>query len=103
LAQNRPARPRANLRREILELAARRDRALGDEFLRRMAAKDQAQAARSNDATGNASQMSSAEMAERLNLARGFLRAGEIERALQFADPALIRATVGAIDFLTLL
>src|SRR2546423_14738744 len=36
LSQNRPARPRANLRREILQLAARRDAALGEEFLRRM-------------------------------------------------------------------
>ena len=103
LAQNRPARPRANLRREILQLAAHRDRALGEEFLRRLTAKDQAQAAQSNDATNNGSQISAAEMAERIRLAGDFLRAGEVERALQFADPALIRATVGAIGFLTLL
>src|SRR3989440_5061295 len=49
LAQNRPTRPRANLRREILQLAAHRDRALGEEFLRNLTAKDQAQAAQSND------------------------------------------------------
>ena len=103
LAQNRPSRPRANLRREILQLAAHRDRALGEEFLRKLTAKDQAQAPSSNDVNTYSSQMSAAEMAERLNLARSFLGAGEIERALQFADPALIRATVGAIDFLTLL
>jgi len=100
LAQNRPARPRANLRREILQLAARRDRDLGEEFLRRMAAKDQAQAAQSNDASTNASQMSAAEMAERFRLAGDFLRAGEVERALQFADPALIKVTTGSIYFL---
>ncbi|HBB93836.1 MAG TPA: hypothetical protein DC054_00460 [Blastocatellia bacterium] len=99
LAQNRPARPRANLRREILQLAAHRDRVLGEEFLRRMNAKDQA--AQSNDATANGSQMSAAETAERLNLARSFLTAGEVERALQFADPALIRTTDAAISFLT--
>src|SRR5207248_6446738 len=90
---------RADLRREILQLAAHRDRALGEEFLRKLTAKDQAQ--QSNDATTNGSQMSSAEMAERLKLARSFLAVGEVERALQFADPALIRTTVGAIDFLT--
>ena len=101
VAQNRPARPRSNLRREILQLAARRDKALGDEFLRKLTAKDQAPTAQSNDATGNASQMSSAEMTERLNLARGFLAAGEVERALQFAEPALIQTTLGAISFLT--
>ena len=99
LAQNRPARPRANLRREILQLAARRDRALGDEFLRRMNAKDQA--AQSSDATASGSQMSAAETAERLNLARSFLAAGEVERAVQFADPALIRTTDASISFLT--
>ena len=98
LAQNRPARPRANLRREILQLAAHRDRALAEEFLRRMNAKDQS--AQSNDATSGGSQMSSAEIAERLNLAGSFLRDGDVERALQFADPALIRTTVGAISFL---
>ena len=103
LAQNRPARPRANLRREILQLAAHRDRDLGEEFLRRMTAKDQGQAAQSNDATTNASQMSAAEMAERIRLAGDFLRADDINRALQFADPALIRTTVGTIDFLILL
>jgi hypothetical protein len=99
LAQNRPARPRANLRREILQLTARRDRALGEEFLRRLNAKDQA--AQSDDATANGSQISSAEIAERLNLARSFLTAGEVERAVQFADPALIRTTDAAISFLT--
>jgi hypothetical protein len=99
LAQNRPARPRANLRREILQLAARRDRALGEEFLQRMNAKDQAP--QSNDAAANGSQMSAAETAERLNLARSFLAAGEVERAVQFADPALIRTTDASISFLT--
>src|SRR5205814_1256581 len=74
-----------------------------EEFLRKLTAKDQAQAAQSNDATNDGSQISAAEMAERIRLAGDFLRAGEVERALQFADPALIRATVGAIGFLTML
>src|SRR5438067_2542618 len=99
LAQNRPARPRANLRREILQLAAHRDRTLGEEFLRKLTAKDQA--APSNDTTANGPQMSSVEMAERFNLAKSFLAAGEVERALQFADPALILTTDASISFLT--
>ena len=96
--QNRPARPRMNLRREILQLAARRDHALGEEFLRKLNAKDQKDQA--NNPNTNRPEISAAEMAERLSLAGGFLEAGELERALQFADPALIRATEGSIWFL---
>src|SRR6185369_8387230 len=96
--QNRPARPRMNLRREILQLAARRDHALGEEFLRKLNAKDQKDQA--NNPNTNRPEISATEMAERLSLAGSFLEAGELERALQFADPALIRATEGSIWFL---
>src|SRR5205823_3133245 len=41
-----------------------------------------------------------AEIAERLRLAGDFLQAGDTNRASQFADPALIRTTVAAINFL---
>jgi len=99
--QNRPARPRMNLRREILQLAARRDHALGEEFLRKLNAKDQKDQA--NNPNTNRPEISAAEMAERLSLAGSFLEAGELERALQFADPALIRATEGSIWFLVTL
>ncbi|MFZ0747807.1 MAG: hypothetical protein WAM70_00505, partial [Pyrinomonadaceae bacterium] len=94
----RPARPRTNLRREILRLVAKRDHALGEEFLRRLNAKDQKD--ETNNSTASRPEISAAEMAERLTLAGGFLEAGEIERALQFADPALVRATERSILFL---
>lgn len=96
--QSRPARPRLNLRREILQMAAKRDYTLGEEFLRKMNAKDQKEQA--NNPTANRPEMSAAEMAERLGLAGGFLAEGEMERALQFADPALVRATEASIWFL---
>jgi len=96
LAKDRPARPRTNLRREILQMAARRDHALGEEFLRKLTAKDQPE--QSNDPTR--SQMSAAEIAERLRVAGSFLEAGDVGRALQFADPALTRVTTGSIMFL---
>lgn len=98
LAANRPAGPRVNLRREILQLAARRDPALGEEFLAKLNAKDEA--ARTSDANSNRSEMSAAEAAERLRLANEFLASDNVERALQFADPALVRANTGSIQFL---
>lgn len=98
LAANRPARPRTNLRREIVQLAARRDHALGEEFLAKLTAKEAA--GRTNDRTSDRPELSTAEIAERLRLAGSFLEADNVERALQFADPALLRATTGTITFL---
>ncbi|HMG73822.1 MAG TPA: hypothetical protein VK582_10000 [Pyrinomonadaceae bacterium] len=101
LAASRPARPRTNLRREILQLAARRDPALGEQFLAKLTAKDEA--LRTSDPATNRPEVSAAEMAERLRLANLFLASDNVERALQFADPALVRATTGSIQFLSTL
>jgi len=101
LAANRPARPRTNLRREIVQLAARRDHALGEEFLAKLTGKEGA--GRANDQTSDRPELSTAEIAERLSLAGNFLEADNVERALQFADPALLRATTGIIQFLVAL
>lgn len=98
LAQGQPARPRTNLRREILQLAARRDHTLGEEFLAKLTAKDAAQP--TSDPTTNRREVSAAEAAERIRVASGFLASDNVERALQFADPALLRATTGTISFL---
>jgi hypothetical protein len=91
-------RPRANLRREILQLVAKRDRQLGEEFLKRMTPKDDS--AKTVDAASRSSNLSSAEMAERLRLANSFLADGNLERALEFADPALVQVNPGTIGFL---
>jgi hypothetical protein len=96
-----PPRPRANLRREVLQLVAKRDRQLGEEFLKRMTPKDDG--ARTVDASARPSNLSSAEMAERLRLASNFLDEGNIQRALEFADPALVQANTGTIGFLNAL
>lgn len=84
---------RANLRREVLELASRRDHKLGEEFLAKLTPRDPNQTASNPEA-------SQAESAERLRLANQFLAAGNVERALQFADPALRRVSERAILFL---
>ena len=97
----RPTRQRTNLRREILQLAAKRDHALGEEFLRKLNATDQKDRKDPADnSTASRPQVSAAEIAERLMLASGFLEAGDIDRALQFADPALVRVTERSILFL---
>src|SRR5215510_9276226 len=83
----------ASVRREVLRLASRRDRALGEEFLERLKSqKQEATQARPSD-TSDA-------MRQRLDLASEFLNAGDAEKALQFAEPALANVNVTTVDFL---
>jgi hypothetical protein len=89
-----PSQTRIRLRREILQLVARRDAKLGEEFLVRMTNKDPA------EPRLNARPLSPVETAERLMLAGQFLAANNIERALQFADPALTYVSERSISFL---
>jgi hypothetical protein len=86
-----------NLRREVLRLAARRDRVLGEEFLEKLKAQ-KIEAA--NSATQRPGRVNEA-LSQRLTVARELLQAGEIERALQFADPALTTAGIETIHFLS--
>jgi hypothetical protein len=83
---------RTNLRRAILQLASRRDHALGEEFLAKLTSRD--------DAGATSGVVSSAESAERLRLAMELVENQNIERALQFADPALTRINTQTIEFL---
>jgi len=102
LANNRPARPRTNLRSEILKLAAGRDHALGEEFLAKLTATKKDETA-PVDSSSNSPAMSPAEISERLKLASDFLEAGNVARALQFADPALTQVTERTVSFLVAL
>ena len=83
-----------NLRREVLRLAATHDRALGEELLDKLKTQKSdtptAQSGTANDP-----------MTQRLGVARDLLRAGEMDRALQFADPALTNVSIDSIDFLS--
>ncbi len=126
---------RPNMRAEVLRLAARRDRALGEELLTKLeAAKKQEDekltgaaatagntgAAGSTGAAGNTeaggrttpdaqtpprrdAYETPPELARRLSLAMEFLNDNDVERALQFAEPALARTTQMAVEFLVLL
>lgn len=86
-----------NLRREVLKLAARHDRALGEEFLEKLKAQ-KAEAA--NSATQRLGRLNDA-LSQRLAVARDLLQTGEMERALQFADPALTVVATDSISFLS--
>jgi hypothetical protein len=102
-----------SLRTEVLRLASRRDRALGEEFLAKLeeARKREAE----NAVTSNERQPDSAQgggqrrpdpldtppaVSKRLRLAIQLLDDGDTERALQFADPALGAVTAPALEFL---
>ena len=99
-----------NLRSEVLRLAARRERALGEEMLGKLeeARKQQVEDAAlpkagdppRGDAQENELMSDETTHAQRLSLARQLLEAGDTERARQFAEPALQRLSRGAIRFL---
>lgn len=86
-----------SLRREVLKLAARHDRALGEELLEKLKAQ-KAEAA--NSATQRPGRLNEA-LNQRLGVARELLQAGDTERALQFADPALTAVATESINFLS--
>ena len=101
-----------SIRTEVLRLAAKRDRALGEEFLAKMeeARKREAEnAVTSNERPPDASQPNRRPdptdappaVAKRLRLAVQLLEDGDVERAIQFADPALVAVNMPALEFIT--
>jgi hypothetical protein len=100
----------SELRAEVLRLAARRDHALGEEFLNKAAEGAPDQPLTITPAGQSPVELSSSDpeqppaaVAGRLNLARELLEAGDVERALLFADKALDRVTTFGIHFLSML
>ena len=92
---------RASIRNEVLRLAARRDRKLGEELLAKLNTDKQREATELADKTRNAFDAPEA-VSQRLNLARQLLES-DVERALQFADPVLTSISRDTIDFLSYL
>jgi hypothetical protein len=90
-----------NLRREVLKLSARHDRDLSEEFLEKL----QKQASETANSTSSRSDPLSGRpdeaLNQRLGAASDLLKAGETQKALEFARPALTVVTVGTIDFLS--
>ena len=95
---------RPDLRAEVLRLAARRDRALGEELLAKLEEenkKDAEEATRKNRENEDPFGPSAAE--KRLALARRLLEDGDVQRAMEFAGPALNRVSRETITFLSAL
>lgn len=99
---NRPrSQPNMVLRSEVLRLAAKRDKTLGEEFLAKLAPLPPSDGSRADHSPDTAAaSLSPAARAQRLRLATEFLEAGDIERALLFGDPALGPVIRPAISFL---
>ena len=91
-----------NVRGEVLRLAARRDRALGEELLAKLKVEKEREATEAGDRSKADPFQTPEALKQRLSLARQLL-ATDVERALQFADPALGTITTDGIDFLTYL
>ncbi len=87
-----------NIRGEVLRLAARRDRALGEEFLGKLKAEVAETADRARSDSFNAPEA----VSQRLTLARQLLST-DVERAIQFADPVLTNINRDTVDFLSYL
>ncbi len=105
------ARGLLNMRREVVVLASRRDRELGEEFLAKLdeSRKDEGGATAAPPAAAQTNEQRinpdnpPGPMMQRLNLAQQLLEDGDAERALQFADPALYPVNTFGMHFLNTL
>src|SRR5215216_388071 len=89
-----------NIRREVLKLAARHDRVIAEEFLEKLITQKLETAASTSRPNPLADRPDEA-LSQRLGVASELLKAGDTERALQFAAPALTVMSTGSIDFLS--
>jgi len=86
-----------NLRREVLRLAARHDRALSEEFLEKLKSQKAEVAPGVPRQFGRLNEA----LSQRLSIAKELLQNGEMERALEFAAPALAVVGIDSINFLS--
>ncbi len=85
------------IRREVLRLAARHDKVLSEEFLEKLKVQKQDPTNATNQRPGGLSE----QLSQRMGIARELLVSGEVERALEFADPALTTVAIETLDFLS--
>lgn len=90
-----------DLRSEVLRIVAKRDRKLGEEFLKLLdEATEKERADNANNRNGPGGMLGSS---KRLQLARRLAEDGQVERAMEFAAPAMDKVTIDAIFFLSTL
>ena len=92
-----------DIRSEVLRLAAKRDKKLGDELLKILDDAEQKERDEAANATRKSDPESLLGASKRLQLARRLVQDGEIDRAMEFAGPALDRVTIDSIFFLSAL
>lgn len=94
-------------RSDVIRLAANRDRALGDELLKKLTEANEREATDTKSDTKKRSPyddlLGTEANTKRLGVARGFLDEGQIDRALEFAAPALTEVNESSIYFLSAL
>lgn len=91
-----------DLRSEVASIAAKRDRALGEEFLAKLKKENEREADESKSAKQRGDSWSPSEAAlKRLLIAGRLLREGQVEQALEFAGPALDKVNQKSIGFLS--
>ena len=96
---DRESKEPLHLRSQILAVVGRRDGRLAEEFLQKIK-EEQERSSKSQNSNSNLWALNEAAQ-HRLDLAGSLLRSGDIEHALQFADPVLGRVTISTLDFLT--
>jgi hypothetical protein len=92
-----------DLRSEVLRLVGKHDRKLGEEFLKALDEtneKERSEAATNQRRNDPSSRVGAS---QRLQLARRLVEDGEVERAMEFAAPALNTVSVDTIFFLSAL
>jgi hypothetical protein len=98
---------RRDMRSEVLQIVARRDRQLANEFLKKIeddADKHAKEAAQDADLARLSDQWKAPQsQAKRIALARALLQEGDVERAMAFAGPVLDRVNQESINFLSAL
>src|SRR6266850_1337594 len=92
--------PLPELREEIVRLAAKRDVALGDEFLAKLKEQKEQEA---GAVKNSQSQERDAAAAQRLGLASQLLSTGDTQQALRVADPILGTVSAQTLSFLSTL
>ncbi len=93
-----------DVREEVLKLASDRDRALGDSFLAELTEdleREAADAKAKDAARPNQFGAPNDAFDQRLRLATSILNKGDVARAVEVADPALVAVYVPAVEFLT--
>ena len=92
-----------DIRSEVLRLVAKRDRKLGEEFLKSFDEANEKERADASAAARRDNPEGFMQSSKRLQLARRLAEEGEVDRAMEFAAPALDRVSLDAVFFLSAL